>query len=314
MPTVACHKSMSIQVGPSCKARASTYLSQWLTRIAGSPDIPSPGPPSGNTQNKVFDFLCDLCSDDLDLKMLSVVLFVPDDLVSAATPVIYNFGVYSTWRYYTNGSVLLTTIATASQFFSIATSGLTTPGTGGPGFNGFVRTGVSFAGGVDPNNAGYSLQVTAGGGAGYSSGARGALPSAELSLVHGFDIPPRYRMYRSYDASGPLGANPGAVEVPIGATTTECFLSGNRTSAVALALYRGRSGAMTIEGTTAGTSGSNATPHVYLFGLDNNAVFSNPVSGTISFCAFHTGLTFAQTNRLYTAVQTFRAAIGGGTI
>lgn len=302
---------MSIQVGPACKARANTYLSQWLTRIAGSPDIPSPGPPSGNTQNKVFDFLCDLCSDDLDLKMLSVVLFVPDDLVSAATPVIYNFGVYSTWRYYTSGSVLLTTMATALQYFAIGMTGLTTPGSL---FNGFVRTGVSFAGGVDPNNAGYSLQLVSGGGAGYTSGTRGALPTAELSLIHGFDTPARYRMFRSYDASGPLGANPGAIEVAIGLTTTECFLSGNRRSAVDFSLYRGRTGALSVEQTKNTSSGSNATPHVYLFGLNNNGVFQQPVTGTLSFCAFHVGLTFAETNRLYTAVQTFRTAIGGGTI
>jgi len=48
--------------------------------------------------------------------------------------------------------------------------------------------------------------------------------------------------------------------------------------------------------------------------LDSNGQFSEPSGETLSFAAFHLGLTFAQSVILFNAVQTMRQTMGGGYV
>lgn len=320
MPTVACHKQMSIQVGPSCPARAMAYLNDWKARIAAAVN-PSGGPPTPATENAVYDFLCDLCRDDMDYNMGSMCVFGPDDFVVAATPVILNNGLgfnagFSTWKYYDSSGTLLTGAPglEVGRDFAISTSGISTPGSL---LNGYLDTGVNFSG--SPLNAGIAIMAPSVLTAGYTCGSRGAAVTNESSLCHAFNVPPQYHIWTAYDASS-LN-NPGRLSVLRGADTAESFQVWSRSPANHFTAMRGHGGAFNVIYSAAGTSGTPSAISHFVFGLNNNGVFGNQITGTVSFVAFFQGFVSPGTlfdtstlQTLYSKIRTFRNAIGGGSV
>lgn len=319
MPTVACHKQMSIQVGPPCPARAMAYLNDWKYRIAAAVN-PSGGPPSAATENAVYDFLCDLCRDDMDYNMGSMCVFGPDDFVVAATPVILNAGIgfdagFSTWKYHNSAGTLLTGAPglEVGRAFSLSTSGISTPGSL---TNGYLDTNINFA--ASPTNSGIAIMAPVINLDAYTCGSRGALVTTESAIIHTFNIPPKYHIWTSYDASS-LN-NPGRLSVPRGVNPAASFQAWSRRPANHFSAVRLLGGPGTVAYGAAGISGIPAAVSHFIFGLNNNGVFANPQTGTISFAAFFQGfssfgnLDETTLQSLYTKVNNFRIALGGGNI
>lgn len=320
MPTVACHKQMSIQVGPSCPARAMAYLNDWKARIAAATN-PSGGPPTPATENAVYDFLCDLCRDDMDYNMGAMCVFAPDDFVVAATPVILNktLGFHAgldSWKFFNSAGTALTGAPglEVGRAFSLGLSGLSTPGSL---TNGYVDTEVNF--GLSDLNCGIAIMAPQVLTHGYMCGSRGFAVTSESSLVFSFNVPPAYHIWTAFDASS-LN-NPGRLSVLRGADTAESFQVWSRSPANHFTAMRGYGGAFNVIYSAAGISGSPVGVSHYIFGLSINGVFNNPTTGTISFAAFFVGSASPGTlfdtstlQTLYSKIRTFRNAIGGGAI
>ncbi len=99
-------------------------------------------------------------------------------------------------------------------------------------------------------------------------------------------------------------------------TTTNGWLSAQRTAATAIAMYKARADmAHTLVTNSAGTqTGAPFPSHAsFVFALNNAGAPSAFHAATISFAALSAGLTQTQSSNLYVRVNTLRTALGGGS-
>ena len=239
--------------------------------------------PSGSTIRALSDFMGGLDANDLTSKMISVVCFVPDNLIAAITP-LYQIGGRNPWL---NTNFVL--------------SDLTINGLAGNASNKYLKTGLSASMFPSTSSCGLSLYN--------STAATGTQIDFGCSVVTN-------HMYMAIDYQGVgqifdclTNTTPRLSKTN---TSYTGFSSGNKTSSIACRVDHASS---TVNYTTFMTQ-SNATG---LRTADEFFMFTiNPVqtySGKrFSFAALHHGLSFENGQILYTLVQAMRQRLGGGYV
>lgn len=253
---------------------------------------------STTTSNALRTFYGGLNTDGtLDL-MVSVNCVVPDNLIAARVPVIWKAG-SEVW---TN--------------FNFGATNLSTTGLQGNGTDKYLGTGVT------PSTA-TRISNTSGGITGLISANPGTVPNtimggnpvtANVSTLLIQNLPLlSFRFWRNdlvnqnfLQATDP---SPGA--------TFTGWISGNRTAADAIAVYIANTGLAhqvftNATGTQTGTATAN-TRALLAWANNNNGTPSGVGNHTMSFVAFHGGMTQTQSSNTYVRVDILRDALGGGS-
>lgn len=246
--------------------------------------------PSNTTLSAASDFCYALDTAGITSQMITVNVFAPDSLIAAITPLIKNAG-NDPW--------------TNNNFVS---GDLNIDGLKGNGSNKYLVTGLNpsvvFAGPLSAS-AGITL---------YSTYANGDGSGADCVALDG-----------SYNFSLGLWAD------NVGNTSFDCFtnvtnrlsceslanslgyVSGNRTSMTNQSIYQANSAIPHfLAGSNAlgpGSAVPNAIILIFCWYSSGYAQFSLK---RFSFAAIHRGLSLANSNNLFNAIQTMRKAFGGG--
>lgn len=261
----------------------------WMRRV-----IANGGPaPSGGTVAAVEKFRLGAVAQGLDAAMVTVLLFPPDSLIAALTPIFATQGNNPWWN---------------SNFVSgdLTVNGLTGNGTSKYLLSGLLPNTINTAG-FDTTNAGMSELLYASPTVGLTDLASGNSGGQQyFAVFNGAGPTASFRCWKYVNSgqdfvTGSVGSSTG-------------WFSGNRTAANAIALYHARS---TIPFTTvasASTTQSGTPTGQNLCGFA--VVFDGAVSGysdhTVSCLAVHRGLTSVQSSNLYVLVSTARIEFGGG--
>lgn len=281
-----------------CQAQGSAAFSPfglvtanaWALRVVAN----GGAMPSQNSINAVATFADTLNRAGVWSKLLDVNIFAPDSLIACLTPVLV-----------TDGSNLWTN----NNFVAgdLSTTGLV----GSAGLGKFLNTGI------DPNARFKGPAATVFGGLSFYVSATPADGNwCEISwiqnnwsLYDGFGGTCFYDCYSTI-----LGGRISAANA-----NYTGFLSGNRTSTTDFAVYKAKS---TVPFATLASSNANASQmavnagkHIFVFANNNGADTALQVSSrTLSFAAYHFGLSAADCQTLFNAVQAIRVALGGGFV
>lgn len=271
-------------------------IHEWNQRIvnAGGAAI------SSTTSNATRTFLAGLDTDAILYRMVAVNTYPPDNLMACRVPIIWQSG----FQIWSNSSFAET---------NVSVNGLT-----GNLTNKFLGTGIIPLGlsnrGFGENSAGISViisAITSGNvydmGAQSSAGQQWALLNTAGSLK-----------YYCWNFT-PVNQDFVTVAAPGGATWT-AYMSGNRTAANAIALYGARSD-LTHTLLTNATGAKSANTSLYsrsalafaLGSTEGVPTASTYSDHTVSFLAFHSGLTQTQSSNLYNRASTLRTSYGGGS-
>ena len=258
---------------------------------------------SAGTRAALSTFGDALDTAGLTAKMIAVNCIVPDNLIAAITPLIVGPG-FDPW---TNNN--------------FAAGDLTINGLKGNAVSAYLNTGVR----PTPNSAltktsaglsGYIYEKsTAGAEGGYLIAGTGAAVLSALQLYSYAPGGPNFGAW-SYTATGVENVfGPGPI--------SEGFSTGSRLSSTLIqASFANSTNAFsTLSGN--GTAGSfNACTdnggylaYIYAFAYNDVTLAAGPKGWSnfrASFLALHEGLTSAESQTLYNAVQAMRVAIGGG--
>jgi hypothetical protein len=248
-------------------------------------------------------FAIALVNAGIDTMMQSVNCYVPDNLTAALTPL-----------YKTQGSDPWTNVNFIAGDLTV--NGLTGNATTKVLDSGVVSTTAwqNTAGNINANTAGgisVYLFTTGTGASGADVGVASNAPSAEITLYGIFQ--PGVNNNTIFDFT-----NNGTDRISVLNTGFKGFLSANRTSPTAQAVY------VASSGTPFATLGSNAfntighampSQSFCVHGYKTTAAVRTPNSDrTISFAGLHIGLSSAQAQSLFNAVQALRTALGGGFV
>jgi hypothetical protein len=246
--------------------------------------------PSSPTIAALSDFAYALDAAGLTSLMIAVNCLVPDNLIAAYTPLIVGGG-RDPWL--------------AHNFYPgyLSVNGLA----GDRGSATYLQTGIipsTVYGSV--NDAGLSVYV-------WSNtyyGARreiAATPSDGSSSA----LLCCYNGTAYWDAYTDGGT--GRVSYS-SAGNPEGFFSGSRTDSSHEYLYFANSGNAFAQKAGPGGAPGATLPNIeyYAFAQNNNGSPADSVSGSLSFIAIHHGLTSAQSQDFYNAVQAMRTSLGGG--
>lgn len=260
-------------------------ITDWALRVVAN----GGAMPSQNTIGAMETFR--IANNDLTNNIVAMCCFVPDSLIACLTPLTVGPG-YAMW--------------TNSNFDA---TNLTVNGLAGNGSTKYIQTGVlGDASPMSQNSAGISVLMWTNpdiAGNGIVALQAGAGHQFSLFSFGGTGL------FRCWSFLGSQNFVTGSV-----GTTTNGWLSGNRTAANAMALYKARSDTtFTTVATETGTqTGSiTGTHRIPVFALNNAGTIGNYNAVTLSFVAIHSGLTLTQSSNLYTRVVTLRTALGGGS-
>ncbi len=267
---------------------ANAIVISWLGRVVtnGGASV------SAKTANAVDAFYSGLITDGIDTLMKSINCLVPDNLIAALTPLVVGGG-SDPW---TNHSFV-------SGDISINGLQGSNPG------QKWLDTGlVDSSCWSSVNDVGMTIYVAS---ASFETAFQFALLSADQTTG---------ALIRVNTNSGNLAYFYSEDADITGASIGNGYYSGNRTASNATALYAAASG----HTHSAIASGAGATTHafrgakLFLFTMSDGAspyASATYYSGTlISFCAFHRGLTAAQSSNFFSRIQTLRTALGGGFV
>ena len=246
---------------------------------------------SDNTLAAVSNFCGALDAAAITVLMSAVNVFAPDNLIASITPLIVGVGV-DPW--------------TNTNFVA---ADLSIQGLKGNGSNKYLDSGVVA-------NAAFS-GTTEGGISLYNTFA--TIPTTQSEMAGGSSATVNILLESCSGAnaifncfSNGNGQVSGATNLPFGLG----FTSGNRTTASAASIYTANSiVAFSALATSALTNIQNPQAFsIAVFAVNYNAVISRYSGKRLSFAAIHHGLTSAQCQALYNAVQQMRQAFGGGWV
>lgn len=293
-------------VGSGCGAfsnvaRIPGSVADWAARVITN----GGAAPSSSTLTFLDTFWLSLNDNGLVSQMIAVMPIVPDNLIAALTPLIKTAG-NDPW---TNSG---------GNFVG---GDLTINGLTGNAGNKVLGTGI-IATAVFQNSANSAVAGTTCGlsvyaftvgtvASGFDVGAASNSPSGEMSISSLFT--PTSANQTAFDAF-----NNSTGHLAFNNAGWKGFSSGNRTSGTAIALYIASSTqAFTQVASNNNSVIGNAMPTVQFAGMGYNSqtnVLTGNTDRTISFIAIHTGLTSAQAQNLFNAVQALRVAMGGGFV
>lgn len=230
--------------------------------------------------------------------MSSANALVPDNLTAARTPFI--------WQ---SGSEVWTN-------FNFGTTNLTVAGLQGNGTDKYLGTGIvpSTANRISNTSGGITALISDNPGTALFA-IMGSLPiTASVQTVLYMDDVANagFRMWRN----DLINQNWITAAQPSPGAAWEGYISGNRTAANAIALYVASTGLAhqvltNATGTQTGTATAN-TRAFLAFAQNNNGTPITFGNQTMSFVAFHGGMTQTQSSNTYSLISEFRVAVGGG--
>ena len=295
-------------VKSSAKQAVKTYLLCQYASKGSSPVVPTFGQtvanawaaqvvanggamPSQNSINAAATFVDTLNNAGVWTgKLLDVNMFAPDSLTACLTPILV-----------TDGAVLWTN----NNFVG---ADLDVTGLQGNGSTKFINTGI------DPNTRFNGTPPAVFPGLTYYVAAAHADGSfCEMSWIQN-----NWSLYCSfggtmfYDCMGT-----GSGRISVANATWAGFLSGSRTSFANSAAYKASSTVPFAQIASTGADNqnfpNNALKTIFVFANNNGANSALQWSPRkLSFAAYHFGLSQADTQTLYNAVQALRVAFGGG--
>lgn len=263
-------------------------VSDWETRVVAN----GGAAPSDATVQALNTFYTALVSEGLHSRMIAVNCIVPDNLTAALTPLIVGPG-NDPW-----------TNAGSSLFVG---ANLTLNGLVGA-VNKHLDTGINpftaFSNDTSFGMSAYSTTVSAS--AGVVFGCRTDNTHLVKMYIEYLDNNCYWDNWSEAAGGRISGANAGWAG----------FISGNRTSAGATAIYKANgSTAFTTIASGLATAGSRPNLSLSMYDYNINGVFGpNSETRRFSFAAIHLGLSSGQAQFLYNSVVTLRTALGGGLI
>lgn len=254
---------------------------------------------STTTSNSLRTFYSGLNTDGTLYLMSVVNAIVPDNLTAARTPVI--------WQ---TGSEIWTNI-------NFGTTNLSVSGLQGNGTDKYLGTGIipAHSNRISTTSAAISGLISANPGTTLTIVLAGNPVTANVSTLLSGNLGglTSFRLWRNdlINQNFLQAADPSPGATYIG------WLSGNRTAANAIAVYIANTGLAhsvftNATGAQTGTALSN-TRDMFAFANNNNGVVAAPGAHTMSFVAWHGGMTQTQNSNLYARVHILRTALGGGS-
>jgi len=246
---------------------------------------------SDNTLAAVSNFCGALDAAAIRSLMIAVNVFASDNLIASITPLIKDLG-NDPW--------------TNTNFVA---ADLTIQGLKGNGSNKYLDSGVVA-------NAAFS-GVTEGGLSLYNTFA--TIPTTQSEMAGGTSTSANILLESRSGANTIFncfatgnGQVSGATNLPFGLG----FTSGNRTTASAASIYTANSSIAFSEIVTSALTNPQSPQafSIAVFAANFSNVISRYSGKRLSFAAIHHGLTSAQCENLYNAVQQMRQAFGGGWI
>jgi hypothetical protein len=254
-------------------------VTDWATRVVRN----GGATPSLSTQYALSTFMQSLNATGLRTKMLALNAFVPDNLIAAITPLIYDVGL-NPW--------------TNTAFVS---SDLTINGLKGNASTKYLNIGY-LASSLTSTSVGATFYVYSQ--TGLSGGADYGCDQGSVYFLGTANISNSVAMRSGALANVIAPATPGSgyyCDTRISATDHRGFFANSKISHAQI-------------GSTDTTSFSSSLPGepIYVFAINAGGGLQIPTNDTISFFAIHTGLTASDSANLFAAVQTLRQSLGGG--
>lgn len=266
---------------PICNSGV-TFANAWATQVVAN----GGAAPSQSTINAIANFQCGLITDGLDTLMLAWNAVVPDNFTAATTPQLQGTG-FALWQ------------PTLLSGADLTINGLT----GGAGGSvRYLKTGIA-PNAIFPsvNNTGMTLYVFQ------------SQNSANETTMGCGDAGPT-NFYTMYDELSGLKYYQEAGAAMTDAGQFNGYISGSRTAANAKAWYKANSVTphALIASSAAAPVGGMAAQDFWIFTFNQAGVPVAFSSATLSFIAFHKGLTQAQSALFFARIQALRTALGGG--
>ena len=259
--------------------------SDWSTRVQAN----GGAAPSANTLAAVSNFCGALDAAAISIKMMLVNVFAPDNLIASITPLFKVYG-NDPW--------------TNANFVA---ADLTVHGLKGNGTSKSLDTGAI------PNTV-FSGSALQGGMSLYNT-----FPDVGVGAdIYVNNVNDSFILYccNAGNATALIwsigNGQASATGLPLGLG----FTSSSRLSATSMNIYTANSTvAFSSIASIATTLGVPAhTYSIYIFAKNISGTINSWTSKRFSFAAIHSGLTLAETQSLYNAVQQMRQAFGGGWI
>lgn len=256
-------------------------VEDWAARVVAN----GGAAPEAHTKNTLIAFLDDLDLGEIYTKMLAVCCFVPDNLIAAITPLIATIG-SDPWtnNNFTGGD-------------------LNTDGLISDGVNKYLDAGFQPSSLV-ANDIGFTV---------YNSTVDGTLP-----VLGAWNAATGFSCYlQNNNIAFDISYNGGNGRILTNIVNWAGYVSGNRTAANSMDVYYANS--VTVH-QVLGLHNANVVPderaaiarNFYVFANNVNGVLQGPTTCTLSFVAFHRGLTQAESNNFFNAIQNMRTGLGGG--
>lgn len=249
---------------------------------------------STTTSNALRTFLSGLDTDATLYQIVAANAFVPDNLTAARVPIIWQGG-NIIWSNVAFGTTNLTVNGlTGNATDKYLQTGLTNNLVATRGF-GTTSAGISLLMYANPDTAGNGLLAVQGSG------------SQQFSLFS-FAGTALFRCWLS------SLVNQNFVTASVG-TTTNGWLSGQRTAANAIALYKARSDTAhtVVTNATGSQTGAVFANHAqYIFAMNNAGPASAFSAPTISFAAITSGQSQTGNSNLWNRARNLRNDLGGG--
>lgn len=282
-------------------------VTAWVARVQAN----GGGTPSAKSQNAINTFWKALKTAGIDSKMIHVNCIAGDNYITATTPLIVGPGGFNQWHD-NNG-----TLAGGQLNLANGLNGNQSYVAGSFFDTGVIPSATSLAAG----NAGVSVYVseqepdgtnhTHGGCDNFNHGG-----TSQFKLIYDFELV----AFDNGVATGFVTSTNGGIYQPFAG-----FFSLNvepTTPSWNVGAYGVTAGSPQFPTYThlvndggGSTPGTGTVTTISSFGwLDVNGQFQEPSAETLSFAAFHLGLTFTQSTALFNAVQAMRVAMGAGFI
>lgn len=273
----------------NCIAAANTVANGWASRVVTN----GGAAPAAATTAALCAFVTTLMNAGVWSQMVAVNCMVADNLTALRTPLLVGASGRDPWT---------------QPAGSFAGGAVTVNGLVGDGTH-YLATGIGQATtGITSTSAGMSIYA-------FATGANSVLCGCNNGAATSWIIAAHYPGF-TLSLNDCWNDNDAADRASV-AQNTAGFYSGSRTSNTVLKLYFATSGnAFSNVGSSTGTmvgAPSPAAGELYCLANDvSGSSVTNICSGTISFFAMHGGLSSADTQTLYNAVQAMRTALGGG--
>jgi len=243
-------------------------------------------PLSSSTENALNTFIKGMKTDGIWTKMLVLNVFLPDSLAACLTPLIVGNG-SNPWA--NNGF-------TAAN---LSTAGLTQPSGAAIYLNTGCNVSTIFSSVTD---SGFTWASAC---AGLMNMRANAFDGGSMAGLYADASNARCGLFQAWDVQPAL----------ISGSPSKLFCSASRAGATATIIQKNTANGSSSTSGAAGLTPPNLVLYTHCWNI-NNAPGTFPASGdtTCSLIAIHTALSATDTDNFYARFQTFRNAIGGGSV